>query len=114
MPSHALDQRLFEQMFTTIGEGDASTAAPTDGIKLINGWLEVVQGTQRTAAIENQLIELRGQLQFANPDPDRIRDLLASLADNVTQITQGSNVQEQTIGKLEKLATALRNFGDRL
>jgi hypothetical protein len=114
MPSHALDQRLFEQMFTSVGQGDASTVTPTDGIQLINGWLEVVQGTQRTAAIESQLKELRGQLQFAKPDPDRIRDLLASLADNVTQIAQGSNVQEQTVGKLEQLATALRNFGSRL
>lgn len=114
MPSHALDQRLFEQMFTTIGEGNPDTATPTDGVKLINGWLEVIQGTQRTANIEARLLELRGELQFANPDPDRIREILANLADHVTQITQGSNIQEQTIGKLEKLATALRNFGSRL
>ncbi|GAB3510222.1 hypothetical protein GCM10027341_48390 [Spirosoma knui] len=114
MPSHALDQRLFEQMFSSIGQGDASSVTPTDGVQLINGWLEVVQGTQRTAAIEGQLKELRGQLQFANPDPDRIKNLLASLADNVTQIAQGSNVQEQTVGKLEQLATALRTFGSRL
>jgi hypothetical protein len=114
MPSHALDQRLFEQVFTKLGAEDAPIPAPVDGIQLINGWLEVIQGTQRTANIENQLIELRGQLQFAKPDPDRIRNLLASLADNTTQIAQGSNVQEQTVGKLEKLATALRNLGDKL
>lgn len=114
MPSHALDQRLFEQMFTTIGEGSPEAAAPKDGIKLINGWLEVIQGTQRTTNIEARLLELRGELQFANPDPDRISGLLATLADHVTQITQGSDIQEQTVGKLEKLATALRNFGSQL
>lgn len=101
-------------MFTEIGEGSADTASPADGIQLINGWLKVIEGSQRTANIEARLIELRGQLQFAQPDPDRIRDLLASLADHTTQIAQGSNVQEQTAGKLERLATALRNFGSRL
>lgn len=114
MPSHALDQRLFEQMFSSVGADDASVPAPTDGVQLINGWLKVIEGSQRTVNIEARLIELRGQLQFANPDPDRVRDLLANLADNVTQITQGSDVQEQTVGKLEKLATALRNLGSKL
>ena len=101
-------------MFTKVGADDAAVPAPADGIELINGWLKVIQGTQRTANIESKLIELRGQLQFAQPDADRIRDLLASLADHTTQISQGSNVQEQTIGKLEQLATALRNLGSKL
>ncbi len=114
MPSHALDQQLFERMFTQIGEGSGETAPPTDGVQLINGWLKVIEGSQRTANIEARLIELRGQLQFAKPDPDRIRDLLASLADDTTQVAQGSNVQEQTASKLEKLAIALRTFGSRL
>lgn len=116
MPSHALDQRLFEQIFSKIGAEDAEIPTPVDGVQLINGWLKVIEGaqTQRTANLEAQLIELRGQLQFARPDPDRIRDLLASLADNTTQIAQGSNVQEQTAGKLEKLATALRNLGNKI
>lgn len=116
MPSHALDQRLFEQVFTKIGADDAQIPTPVDGVQLINGWLDVIQGaqTQRTATLEAQLIELRGQLQFAQPDPDRIRNLLASLADNTTQIAQGSHGQEQMVAKLEKLATALRNLGSKL
>jgi hypothetical protein len=115
MPSHALDQRLFEQVFTKLGDEEAEIPTPVDGVQLINGWLQVIQGaqTQRTATLEAQLIELRGQLQFAKPDPDRIRNLLATLADNTTQIAQGSHIQEQTAGKLEKLATALRNLGSK-
>lgn len=114
MPSHALDQRLFEQVLSKLGTDDAAIPAPVDGIKLINGWLEVIQGTHLTASIEAQLIELKGQLQFAKPDPDRIRDLLGSLSDHTAQIAQGSHLQEQTVNKLEKLATALSNLGNKL
>lgn len=112
MASHALDQRLFEQ--TANGLTDVNAASPADGVQLINGWLKVIAGNASAEIIEGRLIELRGQLQFANPDPDRIRDLLLSLADHTSQVAQGRNVQEQTSGKLEEVATALRQFASQL
>lgn len=112
MPSHALDQRLFEQ--TTGGLTDPQSASPAGGVQLIDGWLRVINGNASAAILEDQLNQLRGQLQFATPDADRIRELLLSLADHTSQVAQGSNVQEQTAGKLENVATSLRLFAGQL
>lgn len=112
MPSHALDQRLFER--TTTGLSDVDSASPADGVQVINGWLRVVEGSTSASLVADQLLQLRGQLQFAKPDPDRIRELLMRLADNTSQVAQGKNVQEQTVGKLEEVATALRIFAEKL
>jgi hypothetical protein len=112
MASHALDQRLFEK--TAHDLSDIGTASPADGVQLINGWLKVIEGNNSTESIEARLLELRGQLQVAKPDPDRIRDLLLTLADHTTQVAQSRNVQQQTSGKLENVATSLRLFADQL
>lgn len=114
MASHALDQRLFEQTASLTGENGTSTASATDGVQLINGWLKVIEGNTSVTVLEDRLTELRGQLQFAAPAPDRIRDLLLSIADHTSQVAQGSNVPEQTGGKLEKVATALRTLASQL
>ena len=110
MASHALDQRLFEQTANIIGEHDPATTSPTDGVQLINGWLKVIQGTGNTERIETKLKELSGQLQLAKPDPERIRELLMTLADHTSQLTQGGSIQQQTVNKLENVATSLRLF----
>ncbi len=112
MASHALDQRLFEQ--TANGLGDVSTASPADGVQLINGWLKVIDGNASAEIIEGRLKELRGQLQLAQPDPDRIRELLMDIADHTSQVAQGRNIQEQTASKLENVATSLRLFAGQL
>ena len=114
MPSHALDQRLFEQTIGAFGDDGATTATPVDGAKLINDWLRVIDGNTSADIIESPLKELRGQLQLPNPDPDRIRGLLLSIADSTSQIAQGSNVQEQTANKLENVVRALRRFAGQL
>ncbi|GAB3641633.1 hypothetical protein [Spirosoma arcticum] len=112
MASHALDQRLFEQTADSLG--NVATASPADGVQLINGWLKVVEGSTSAGLIEGRLLELRGQLQVATPDTDRIRDLLLSLADHTSQVAQSRNTQEQTSGKLEDVATSLRLFAAQL
>ncbi|MGF7217281.1 hypothetical protein GGR92_003454 [Spirosoma lacussanchae] len=112
MASHALDQRLFEQ--TANGLGSVDAASPTDGVKLIDGWLKVIDGNPSAEIIEGRLRELRGQLQLAQPDTDRIKDLLMIIADHTSQVAQGRNIQEQTAGKLEDVATSLRLFADQL
>lgn len=114
MASHALDQRLFEQTATLINDNQEPAASPADGVQLINGWLKVIAGNAGTTRIEDRLTELRGQLQFAKPDSDRIRELLLSIADHTSQVAQGSNVPEQTGGKLENVATTLRKLAGQL
>ncbi|QIP12952.1 hypothetical protein G8759_10110 [Spirosoma aureum] len=112
MASHALDQRLFDQTVGAFGDGTATS--PADGVQLINGWLKVIEGNISAEIIEGKLKELRSELQFTNPDADRIRALLFSLADHTSQVAQGSNIQDQTSGKLENVATSLRKLAGQL
>lgn len=114
MASHALDQRLFDQTANIVDEHGSSTASPTDGVKLINGWLTVIEGNANTERVEAKLKELKGQLQFAKPDPDRIRELLLTLADHTSQLSQNTDTQEQTVNKLENVATSLRLLAGQL
>ncbi|UHG92200.1 hypothetical protein [Spirosoma oryzicola] len=112
MASHALDQRLFDQ---TIGIADNGTAAsPADGVQLINGWLKVIEGNKSTELIEAKLKELRGLLQFANPDADRVRSLLMDLADHTEQVSQGSDIQEPTVKKLENVVDSIQKLAEQL
>ncbi len=114
MASHALDQRLFEQTANIIGEQGPSTSTPAAGVQLINGWLKVIEGNASTQRIETKLNDLKGQLQLAKPDPERIRELLMGLADHTSQLTQGIQMQEQTVNQLENVATSLRLFAEQL
>lgn len=108
MPSHALDQRLFEKTDSLASEPDLLSAA--SGHELIDGWLKVIAGNTSTQLIEEKLKELRDQLMLGQPDADLVRALLLGLADHTSQVSQGSNTQEQTAGQLEGLATTLRRL----
>lgn len=110
MVSHALDQRLFERTDSLTDEHNSILTSTPERVNLIDGWLKVVQGNERTELIEGKLQELRDQLQLNHPDPDRVRELLLSLADSTSLIAQGSHMQEQTVNKLEDLATTLRKL----
>lgn len=110
MASHALDQRLFEQTAALTDENNSVLASTPDRLNLIDGWLKVIAGNDRTELIEGKLQELRDQLKLNDPDPDRIRELLFSLAEHTSQVAQGSNMQEQTASELENLAMTLRKL----
>jgi len=112
MASHALDQRLIEQTISLSGNNTENS--PVDGIQLVNGWLKVIEGNKSTELIEGKLKELRSQLQFANPDIDRIRALLLDLAEDAEQVTQASDLQEPTINKLETVIDALQKLASQL
>lgn len=112
MPSHALDQRLFEQTAGLINENDSVSLSAPEGVSLINGWLKVIEGNNSTEIIAGKLIDLRDQLLLDTPDPDLIRSLLLTVADHTAQIAQGSDTQEQTAGKLDNLAITLRTLAD--
>jgi len=113
MASHALDQRLFEKTIGIIDNGTATTS-PTDGVQLISGWLNVIDGNKSTELIEEKLKELRSLLQFANPDADRIRGLLLDLADHTEQVTQGSDIEGPVVQKLESLVDSIQKLAEQL
>ena len=108
MPSHALDQRLFEKTDSLTSESNGASAV--GGIELIDGWLRVVADNTSTQLVDEKLRALRDQLTLDQPDADLVRELLLSLADHTSQVSQGSNTQEQTASQLEGLATTLRQL----
>ncbi|GAB4021804.1 hypothetical protein [Spirosoma koreense] len=110
MASHALDQRLFEKMASLTDEHNSITDSSPERVDLIDGWLKVIGGNEGTQLIEGKLTELRDQLKLNHPDPDIVRELLLALADYTSQLAQGGAIQEQTVNKLEKLATTLRQL----
>lgn len=110
MASHALDQHLFDQTDSLTDENNSVRASSSGRVNLIDGWLKVVEGNERTELIAGKLEELRDQLKLNQPDPDRVQELLLSLADSTSQVAQGSGMQEQTVNKLESLATTLRKL----
>lgn len=110
MPSHALDQRLFEQTNNLTDDNNTVLASPQDGIELIDNWLRVIQGETSTQLIEADLKELRNELTLDEPDTDRVKGLLLNLADNTALVAQSRNVQEQTEGKLDDVAFTLRTL----
>jgi hypothetical protein len=108
MASQALNQRLFEETLDLFeGQGDQKLSAQ-QGAALVDGWLTALNGVTNAGTIVTWLQELRSQLVNNHPDPDRVEEILFTLAEQTSQIAQGSNVQEEMAGKLESVATALR------
>lgn len=110
MPSHALDQRLFERTNSLTDENDSILASPQDGVELIDNWLRVIAGDNSAQLVEEELKELRNELTLDEPDADRVRGLLLNLADNTALVAQSKNVQEQTANKLDNVAFTLRSL----
>lgn len=110
MPSHALDQRLFDRTNSLSNENDSILGSAQDGVELIDDWLRVIAGDNSTQLVEEQLKELQNELTVGEPDADRVRGLLRDLADNTALVAQSKNVQEQTAKKLDDLAFTLRSL----
>ncbi|MBD2702958.1 hypothetical protein IC229_20090 [Spirosoma sp. BT702] len=110
MASHALDQRLFEKMASLTTPNDSVSDSTPERLELIDGWLKVIEGDERTELIQGKLIELREALKPNHPDVDQVQTLLFSLADHTSQVAQGSQTSEQLASKLEQLATTLRQL----
>ena len=110
MASHALDQRLFEKTASLTDENNSILASSPDRVELIDGWLEVIKGNERTELIDGKLRELRDQLKLNHPDPDRVQEILFSLAENTSQVAQGTGMKDQTASELENLAMTLRKL----
>jgi len=114
MGSTILEERMLEDTLTTFGNGDGSGVSPAQGVMLIDGWLQALQGNTNLDPLESQLNELRTELQVAQPNSQRIRQLMESLADQAQQAAEGPTAEGTWTGGLERLSSLLRNFGSNL
>ena len=105
---------MLEDTLTTFRDGNQSGVSPAQGVMLIDGWLQALQGDANLGQLEGQLNALRAELQVAQPNSRQIRLLMEGLADQTQQVAEGPNAEGTWTGGLESLSKILRNFGSKL
>ena len=114
MGSNILEERMLEDTLTTFRSGNESGVSPAQGVMLIDGWLQALQGDPNLDLLDGQLNELRAELQVARPNSRHLQQLMESLADQTEQIAEGPNAEGTWTGGLESLSQILRNFAGKL
>ena len=85
---------------------------PAQGVMLIDGWLQALQGDPNLDQLTGQLNELRTALQTAQPDEPYVRQLLLSLADKAQEVAEAPDSEGTWTGGLESLSKLLRNVAN--
>ncbi|WP_077923279.1 hypothetical protein [Spirosoma sp. 209] len=114
MGSNVLEERMLEDTLTTFRDGNQGGVSPAQGVMLIDGWLQALQGDPNLGQLQGHLNELRTELQAAQPNSQRIRLLMEGLADQAQQTAEAPNAEGTWTGGLESLSKILRNFGSKL
>ena len=114
MGSNILEERMLEDTLATFRDGNQSGVSPAQGVMLIDGWLQALQGDTTLNQLEGQLTALRTELQAAQPNGQQIRHLMEGLADQAQQVAEGPNAEGTWTGGLESLSKILRNFSSKL
>lgn len=114
MGSNILEERMLEDTLAMFRDGNQGSVSPAQGVNLIDGWLQALQGDPNLGQLQGQLNELRTELQAAQPNSQRIRLLLEGLADQAQQTAEGPHAEGTWTGGLESLSKILRHFGSKL
>ncbi len=114
MGTNLPEQHMLDQTLDAFTNGSPSAIAPAQASALIDGWLKALQGDPNVDTIKQALQSLHDQLQRAQPDADRIRELLLDMAGRAADIAQGPNAEGTWTGKLERLSKILDQFGREL
>jgi type II secretory pathway component PulF len=112
MGTNILEERMLEDTLTTFQKGDEVSVA--QGVMLIDGWLQALQGDANQNQLGSQLTELRVELQSGQPNSEHIRKLLESLANQAQQAAERLTAEGTWTGGLESLSKILRNLGSKL
>lgn len=105
---------MLEDTLTTFRDSDQASVSPAQGVMLIDGWLQALQGDPNLQQLQEQLNALRTELQASQPNGNQIRRLMESLADQARQAAEGPNAEGTWTGGLESLSKILRSFADKL
>lgn len=114
MGSNILEERMLEDTLSTFRDGNQEGISPAQGVMLIDGWLQALQGDPNLNQLTDHFNELRTELQAAQPDGPHVRQLLEGLADQAQQVAEGPNAEGTWTGGLESLSKILRNFAGTL
>lgn len=110
MGTNALEEGMLTTTLDFFRNTDQIALLPAQGVMLIDGWLQALQGDPNLDQLTGQLNELRTVLQAAQPDESYVRQLLASLADKAQEIAEDPNSEGTWTGGLESLSKILRDL----
>lgn len=105
---------MLEDTLTTFRGNSESGVTAAQGVMLIDGWLQALQGDANLSQLEILLNQLRVELQTDQPDSRAIRKLMDDLADQAQQAAEGPTAEGTWTGGLESLSKLLRNFSSTL
>ncbi|GAB3510218.1 hypothetical protein GCM10027341_48380 [Spirosoma knui] len=114
MGSTILEERMLEDTLGLFRDSSQAGVSPAQGVMLIDGWLQALQGDPNLDQLEANLNELRTELQASQPDSQHIRQVMMALADQAQQAAEGQNAEGTWTGGLESLSKILRNFANTL
>lgn len=111
--SNILEERMLQDTLGLFRDGNLEAVSSTQGVMLIDGWLQALQGDTNLGSLETNLTDLRNELQAHQPNRERVRELLMTLADETQQIAEGPNAEGTWTGGLESLSKFLRDLGNQ-
>ena len=103
---------MLNDTLSTFRANNLEIISPAQGVTLLDGWLQALDGDPNLDQMKGQLTELQTALQAAQPDDQYVRDLLTSLADKAQQVAEDPNSEGTWTGGLESLSKILRKFAD--
>ncbi|AUD07346.1 hypothetical protein CWM47_16830 [Spirosoma pollinicola] len=108
--SNILEESMLTDTLKAFRDNNLTPILATQGVILLDGWLQALAGDSNMEQIQGQLNELRTALQATQPDEPYIRDLLGSLADKAQDVAEDSNSEGTWTGGLVSLSKILRSF----
>lgn len=108
--SNILEESMLTDTLKAFRDNNLAPISATQGVMLLDGWLQALTGDPNLEQLQGQLNELRTALQAAQPDESYVRDLLSSLADKAQDVAEDANSEGTWTGGLESLSKILRKF----
>ncbi|MFD2935935.1 hypothetical protein [Spirosoma flavum] len=107
-----LEHRMLADTLGAFGEDHITTLSAEQGILLLEGWLNALQGDIGAERILAEVAALRDHLKTGNFDSEKIRHLLLSMASHTSTLSHEPSVDGKAAGQLTQLSQTLRNFSN--
>ncbi|MBD2702957.1 hypothetical protein IC229_20085 [Spirosoma sp. BT702] len=114
LSSNTYEQNVLSDTLALFRNSDGYMLTPSQGVLLIDSWLQVLEGDPNIDEIKGQLDELRTAIQAEQPDTLYIGSLLNSLAEKSENIASDDNSEGTWTGGLVSLARILRNVSEKI
>jgi len=108
-----LEHRMLNDTLGAFGSGNSVVISPEQGILMLEGWINALQGDVGAERILSEIEALRDHLKSGNFDESTIRNLLLSMASHTSALSNEPTVDQATANQLKQLVSALRNFSSQ-